>query len=265
MTGFEQLDSAARARGLSLVSGASSVPGLSTVVVDHLARSLQRIDAIDIQISPGNQAPRGEATIRAILSYTGKCFPVWRDGKWESAIGWQRLRRVSFGDLGRRWLADCNVPDLDLLPRRYRQVRDVRFSAGLELGVLHLAMWAMAGAARAGLVRNWAAHAPWIAALARRFEAFGTDAGAMRVVVDGVDEGGAQISKRWTLIARDGHGPRIPTLPALVLTRGMIDGRFPRAGAQPCVAAFALSQFTEAVAHLSIDQVEDTADSQPPP
>ncbi|MEL7449975.1 MAG: hypothetical protein AAFN78_12250, partial [Pseudomonadota bacterium] len=137
-------------------------------------------------------------------------------------------------------------------------VRDVRFGAGLELGALHLAMWVMAGVARAGVVRNWSVHSPWIAALARKFEAFGTDAGAMRVVVDGLDQGGTPVSRRWTLIARDGHGPRIPTMPALVLTRGMIDGCFPRSGAQPCVALFRLSRFNEAVAHLSIGQSEET-------
>ncbi len=257
VTGFDTLDAKARARGVTLVSGASSVPGLSTVVVDHLARPLERVDAIDIQIAPGNQAPRGDATIRAILGYTGKGFPVWRDGRWARAVGWQRLRRASYAGLGRRWLADCNVPDLEVLPRRYPQVRDVRFGAGLELGALHLAMWAMAGAARVGLVRDWSVHTRWIAALARYFEGLGTDTGAMRVTVDGVERNGAKVSQRWTLIARDGHGPRIPTIPALILTRDMIDGRYPRAGAQPCVAAFELSRFTKAIARLNIDQYEE--------
>ncbi|MEM9056064.1 MAG: hypothetical protein AAGD86_01230, partial [Pseudomonadota bacterium] len=71
------------------------------------------------------------------------------------------------------------------------------------------------------------------------------------------------VLRRWTLIARDGHGPRIPAMPALVLARGMIDGRFLRTGAQPCVAAFTLAQFTEAVAQLSIEQQIETDRSAP--
>lgn len=254
VTGISGLDKAAKAAGVEVISGASSVPGLSSVVVDHLAGGLARVDDIDIQIAPGNRAPRGEATIRAILGYTGKPFRVWRNGEWRQVFGWQELRRQRYQDIGWRWLAACDVPDLESLPARYPDVGSVRFSAGLELGSLHLAMWVMAGMVRSGLIRDWSAHTRWIGWLARRFEPLGSDTGAMRVRVAGVDRQGASTNLAWTLIAREGHGPRIPTIPALILARELIDGRPPAPGARPCVAQFGLAQFTRAVGHLSIEQ-----------
>ena len=44
-----------------IVSGASSVPGLSSVVLDNLRGNYTRIDSIDIAIAPGNRAERGTA------------------------------------------------------------------------------------------------------------------------------------------------------------------------------------------------------------
>ena len=68
---ISQLDAEARAAGVLLVSGASSVPGLSSCVIAHYADQFSRLDDIDFAIAPGNQAERGEATVRGILSYTG--------------------------------------------------------------------------------------------------------------------------------------------------------------------------------------------------
>ncbi|KPA96302.1 saccharopine dehydrogenase NADP-binding domain-containing protein, partial [Pseudomonas asplenii] len=71
------VDAQARAAGVLAVSGASSVPGLSSAVVDHLARSFARLDSISTAIAPGQQAPRGVATIQAVFGYAGLAFDRW--------------------------------------------------------------------------------------------------------------------------------------------------------------------------------------------
>jgi saccharopine dehydrogenase-like NADP-dependent oxidoreductase len=43
-----QVDASAKAAGVLAVSGASSVPGLSSAVVDHLSKSLLRVNSISI-------------------------------------------------------------------------------------------------------------------------------------------------------------------------------------------------------------------------
>ncbi|WP_239995677.1 saccharopine dehydrogenase NADP-binding domain-containing protein [Nitrincola tibetensis] len=70
------------AQNVLIVSGASSVPGLSSVVVDCFAQQFSTLEEIDFAIAPGNQAERGEATVNGILSYTGHPFLVLNKGKW---------------------------------------------------------------------------------------------------------------------------------------------------------------------------------------
>ena len=91
--GIRDIDDAARSRDRLVVSGASSVPGLSSAVVDAFAHEFDALASIDFGISPGNRTPNGSATIAAITSYVGKRFGVWHEGAWQPAYGWQRLRR----------------------------------------------------------------------------------------------------------------------------------------------------------------------------
>src|SRR3989475_12194393 len=61
------------------ISGASSVPALSSAVIDSLSARLPQIEEIQIAIAPGQRAPRGEATIAAVLGYAGQRVK-WRGG-----------------------------------------------------------------------------------------------------------------------------------------------------------------------------------------
>ena len=80
-TTFRQADRCA-------ISGASTVPALSSAVVDHLAAGWQRIDRIETCIAPAQSAPRGVATTAAVLSYCGEPIAVWREGRWQHRFGW---------------------------------------------------------------------------------------------------------------------------------------------------------------------------------
>ena len=91
--GIRELDSEARAAGVLVTSGASSVPALSSAVADHLATAFSSVTDIDIGISPGNQSDRGLATVAAILSYCGEDIDVWREGRWQKRAGWVRQVR----------------------------------------------------------------------------------------------------------------------------------------------------------------------------
>ena len=91
------------ARGVAVISGASSVPALSSAAADQLERGLRHLQSIDIGISPGNKTERGLSTVRAILSYCGQALPT---GAGPRAYGW--LGRWSHrypAPVGRRWLS----------------------------------------------------------------------------------------------------------------------------------------------------------------
>jgi hypothetical protein len=248
--GIVALDPLARQAGLAVVSGASSVPALSSAAVDHLSRPYAELLEIDIGISPGNRTDRGLSTVQAILSYCGKPLP---GGGASPTFGWVGTRRHTYpAPVGTRLLSPCDVPDLTLLPGRYPGTPRVRFGAGLELALLHRGMNAMAMLARWGWVSDWSAHAPWLKRMADGFKGWGSDAGAMHVTVTGRLASGQLRSDTWHLLATHGDGPCVPTLAAAALVKKLQGAQLALAGASPCVGLLTLDDFARECDGLSI-------------
>ncbi|ROS02050.1 saccharopine dehydrogenase-like NADP-dependent oxidoreductase [Sinobacterium caligoides] len=252
---ISQLDKQARDKGLLLVSGASSVPGLSSTVVEHFIDQFSRLDAIDFAIAPGNQAERGEATVSAILSYTGKPFSCFQQGRWFDQYGWMSPRKLDFGDVvGRRWLANIDIPDLQLFPEYYPSVHSVRFQAGLELPLLHFGMVLMAWLSKRGIVKDWSAHTPAIVKASEWFLRLGSDIGGMRVNLSGLGTDHKPLAIDWLLSATDGMGPYIPTISAIILAKKLIAGTIEHRGAMPCMGLYTLAEFDHEALPLGIVQ-----------
>lgn len=248
-----QLDAAARSAGVLLVSGASSVPGLSSCVIAHFAERFARLDDIDFAIAPGNQAERGEATVSGILSYTGHPIRVWRDGAWAKVYGWMSPRTLLFDQtIGKRPLANVDIPDLELLPLAYPSVRNVSFQAGLEIPLLHYGMYLMAWLARLGLVRDWSRWTTPIVRASEYFIRWGTDTGGMQINLRGLDHQQQPLHIKWVLGATDGIGPYIPTLSALILARKLITGELGTLGAMPCMNLYTMEDFAHEARNLAI-------------
>jgi saccharopine dehydrogenase-like NADP-dependent oxidoreductase len=236
-----------------VVSGASSVPGLSSTVIDHLVHQFETLESIDFAIAPGNQAERGEATVKAILSYTGRPFKVFNNGRWSDQYGWMSPRKVHFGEVvGKRWLANIDIPDLELFPQRYPSVNTVRFQAGLELAFLHLGMVAMAMLAKIGLIKDWSVYTRPIFKCSEWFESLGTDTGAMQIQLSGQGKDNQPQRIKWTLCAENGVGPYIPTIAAIILAKKLINGSLTTRGAQPCLGMFTLDEFDHEISQLDI-------------
>lgn len=240
-----QLDDKAKAADVLVVSGASSVPGLSSAVIDQYRDGFSTIDSIDMAIAPGNRAERGEATVKAILSYTGHRFEVFKEGRWQDAYGWMDSRQVDFGDIaGKRWLANVEVPDLSLFPERYQVTRAVSFQAGLELPLLHHSMNFMAWLAKIGIVKSWVPLVKPIVASSNVLISLGSDIGSMRIEIEGADiKDGLTKRLIWSLYAPDGIGPYIPTLSTIILARALLKGECEQRGAMPCVGLLKLADF----------------------
>lgn len=247
------LDAAARDSGVALVSGASSVPALSSAVIDDLSKEMPRIRAIDIGISPGNRTRRGLATVSAILSYCGAPVRVWEGKEWRTRRAWVGNVRHEYAEpVGTRLLSLCDVPDLELFPSRYAPVETVTFRAGLELGVLHYAMNLLAHMRKIGAVRNWERYAKYLFTISEWFRSFGSDAGGMHVRLDGTSADGEATFRSWQLIAANGDGPYVPTLAAAAMVRRILEGKPLPSGAYACVGLLSLQDFTREMHGLSI-------------
>jgi Saccharopine dehydrogenase NADP binding domain len=233
---------AADAAGCLAITGASTLPALSSAVVDSLKKSLTSLRAIDIVIAPGQRAPRGAATVAAVLGYAGRSFLWWRDGAWRTACGWQELKRehLSFGS---RLAAACDVPDLELFPARYPGVRTVTFRAALEVSVQHYALWTIAAARRAGLSLPTARWGASLDRIATWLNWLGSDTGGMRVSVSGVGNAGQGTCRTWELVAEDNHGPEIPCMAAVILANKLHRGNAFVRGAHVCMGILGLADF----------------------
>jgi len=238
------IDAPARAAGICAVSGASSVPGLSSAVVDRLAQDFATLEDIEISIAPGQQAPRGAATLQAVFGYAGAPVSHLRQGQWARAHGWQNIRTLRFDGLGTRWAATCDVPDLALFPARYAGVQTVEFRAALELRAQHAVLWAAAALRRLGLPLPLARHAAWLNRVSSALlDRFGSPHGGMLVRVSGTRADGRPGVSTWSLTAPDGHGPEIPCMAALLLTAQLADGTLQARGAMPCMGLLTLDAF----------------------
>src|SRR6185437_1605517 len=252
VAGIDALDALARARGVSLVSGASSVPALSSAVVDRDAERFARLDSIEIGISSGARAP-GLATVEGVFSYAGKPFQYWRNGRWATAYGWLALARYQFpAPLGARWLGACDIPDLELFPKRYPTVRTVSFRAGIASGIGHLVLWGLACGVRVGVLSSLESFARPLHRMGRWMEPIVSDQGGMFVRLQGLGADQWPRSVNWCLLARRNHGAHIPCGAAIALARKLIRGAKLPAGAMPCVGLLSVEEFLEPLHGLDI-------------
>ena len=252
VTGITYLDALAKANNVAVVSGASTVPGLSSAVLEHYKNEFTTIDSLIYGISPGQKAPRGLATTESILTYLGKPLKPWGNLK-QQRYGWQDIYRQDYPELGKRWMANCDIPDLDLFPSRYN-IKNIQFSAGMESSVLHLGIWSMSYLVRIGLPLNLPKHAQLLLSLSHAFDWLGTTSGGMHMLIKGANREGKPVEIQWFLIAKMNDGPQIPCVPAIILCKKIIRGELQAQGAMPCVGLVNLDEYMKELEGFSITQ-----------
>jgi hypothetical protein len=233
---------AAQAAGRFAITGASTLPALSSAVVDFLRASFAELNTIEVVIAPGQHAPRGAATIRAVLGYAGQSFQRWQNGKWHNVYGWQDLKRQQFS-FGSRLSAACDVPDLQLFPTRYAGVQSVTFRAALEVSLQHYGLWTLGACRRMGLpipVSRWGAS---LNRMGTWLNWLGSDTGGMTVRVTGNSAAAHRLSRTWELVAEANHGPEIPCMASVIIAKRLQRGHAFMPGAQACMGILGLSDF----------------------
>lgn len=237
------LDPAFKAAGRTAVSGASTVPALSSAVVDAYLARFARLDAIDFCIAPAQRAPRGPATIAGVLSYCGLPVKVWKSGRWQELRGWAAPTPVKFSRMKTRRGALCDIPDLELLPARYPGVSDVMFRAALEVVPTQYAFAGLAALRRFGLPLG----SGWLAGMlhhaGKLLDPLGTPDGGMVVRLAGLGSDGVPARLAWNIFAPDHKGPEIPCMAAILLARRLARGGSLPSGAMPCMGLLHLDEF----------------------
>jgi saccharopine dehydrogenase-like NADP-dependent oxidoreductase len=254
--GIGELDAQARESGVLICAGGSSVPALSAAVVDQLLSRFSRLDSIWHGISSSEKTP-GVSTLAGVLNYCGKPVRQWRDGAWSEVVGWQNLSAYDFPKpLGRRWVSNCDIPDLQLFPLRYPGVREVRFSAGVGLRVTQFGTWLLSGLVRVGLLRSAAPLAPLLRRAAVLLEPLGDGISGMFVRLQGLDQQGQAQILCWELQALNNDGPNIPCMAAVALARKLAAGQVVERGAMPCIGLLTVAEYLAELEGMAISVSE---------
>ena len=241
VTRISVLDEDAKASDITVISGASTVPCLSSAVIAEYASEYSVIESLRYGIAPGQKTERGLATTQAILSYVGKRFRPFAGANY-GVFGWQDLYVQRFPELGTRLMSNCEVPDLDLLPQQYG-IQSIRFSASLELSFMHLGLWLFSWLIRLGLPLDLPKHAGFLLKVSDWFDGLGSADSGMHMVLTGRDHAGKPHERRWFILAKSGHGLHIPTVPSVILAEKLVKGTFAQRGAMTATGLVSLSEY----------------------
>ncbi|MCC2646353.1 MAG: hypothetical protein K0R02_418 [Rickettsiaceae bacterium] len=252
--GITELDNLAKKHNVLVVSGASTVPCLSSAVVDAFKNEFSEIESLKYGISPGQKTERGLATTKSILSYLGKEL---EPAAGKVRYGWQDLYQQEFPELGKRWMGNCDIPDLNLFPDRYK-LKSIQFSAGMESAILHLGIWAVSWLIRWGLPVKLENYAAELLYFSHYFDFLGSADGGMHVIIKGKGHKGEAHRRKWFIIAKNGDGPQIPCIPTIILAKKLLNNEITYTGAMPCVGMIGLSEYLKeldgfAINHYDLD------------
>ncbi|MGF9563693.1 SDR family oxidoreductase [Neorhizobium sp. JUb45] len=265
VSGIAALDERARAAGIVVISGASSVPAMSGAIIAELARDMDQVCSVSMAISASSRAAAGASVAAAILSFVGKPIRLWRGKRWRHQTGWHGLKRVRYQLAGRpaisRLVAFSDVPDLDIVPARVKGRPATVFRAGPEFSFQLLMLWLLSWPVKWGWINSLSPLARWLRPLQRLSANLGSDRSAMMVEVKGRCSG-AFVGRRWTLIAEDGHGPEVPTMAAQRLASRLAEGRL-AAGARSAAGELSLDDFAPLLDAMSIHRQVEVQDYLP--
>jgi hypothetical protein len=257
VTGIDALDTAARAAGVAVVAGASSVPCLTAAYLDAAREEFDAIERVDYGISAAQQTNRGLGTASAILLYVGRPFTTLRDGAMRRVFGWQGLHSEVYPGLGRRWFGYCDIPDLALFPARYPTLQAMRFSAGHEIAALHVGTWLLSWLVRWRLLPRLDRWAGLLLRASFLFDRWGSGRSGFHMYIHGQGRDGRPLLRRHWIIARSGDGPNIPCMPAILLARRLAAGEALGAGARPCLDLITLDEYLSALDGLDVSVIAE--------
>ena len=254
-----KLNDLAEQHHTTAISGASSVPALTSAVLDHYmhdtTNGFVEFDLVQYGISPGQKTDRGGlATVKSVLTYIGKPIRLASDQE-EIRYGWQDIYLQKYPEISNRLMGNCEIPDLDFIPQHY-PVKKLQFSAGMESKLLHILVWLTSWLIRFKLPINLPKHARFLMKASYWFNFLGTYNGGMHVTMKGKNKHNQHREKTWYIIAKNNHGPYIPTVPAVIMAKKILNGECNKPGVLPCIGFISLQEYLSELKGLDVSTHE---------
>lgn len=252
VAGIGALDQRAKAAGVAVIAGASSVPCLTAAYLDAALGEFATIERVDYGIAAAQQTNRGLGTASAILSYVGRPFTTLRQSAMRRVFGWQGVHSEVYPELGRRWFGYCDIPDLELFPARYPGLATMRFCAGHEVALLHFGTWLLSWGVRLRLLPTLDRWSGFLLRASFLFDPLGSGRSGFHMYLDGRGKDGAPLTRKHWIIARQGHGPNIPCMPVILIAKRLARGEPIGPGARPCLDLISLGEYLAALQGLDV-------------
>lgn len=225
-----RLNAQARRSGSLLVTGASSMPAIASVLVDSLADYFDKISEIHTFTVGGNKAPFGRASVYSLLSKIGSKLRSKRRGRWTESSCWTEPQNVGFpAPVGRRLAYLYDVPVVEQFSRVY-EVQTASFRMGLQPGWVNRGLGFLGWLRRIGWLKKPTRYTRLLHALIRRFRRMGNASYAIQVQVLGT-KGIQEVKHAVTLVEADSDGMGITTSIVITLLKQWLENDVQDAGA----------------------------------
>ena len=249
--GIGRFEQDAKEAGVFVLSGVSSFPVLSSLVVRELSSDIKKVHSIRAGVAPSPYAGIGGNVIRAIAGYAGKGIDLHQAGCVDTVYPLTSTMRYTISPPGYLPLKKIlfslvDVPDLRVLAKIRPDAQKIWVGAGPVPEILHRILIAFAWSVRMGLLKTLSPLAnlmDWVVAHVR----WGEHRGGMFVEIEG-DE----FNRSWHLLAEGQDGPYIPSMGIEAVIRKILEGRIPEAGARTALEDLSLDDYNRVFAQKTI-------------
>src|SRR5690606_12628321 len=114
----------------------------------------------------------------------------------------------------------------------------------------HVMLWSLSWLVRVGLIKNLKPTAPLLLRLSFLFDWLGSANSGFHMELGGKDKNGTDKTVKFELVAKNGDGPYIPCMPAILVAQKIADGQIKYAGAKACIGIINKDEYLEALEGL---------------
>jgi lysine 6-dehydrogenase len=131
---IDQFDREARDRGITILTGLGTSPGLSNLAVSYYAQQLDKVRRADVYVYQPLNAGGGEAVVQHMLHIISGDVVAWRNGGKVMVPTCSEERIVEFPRFGRVKVWNMGHSEPETIPRFISGIEQVNFLMGFGRG-----------------------------------------------------------------------------------------------------------------------------------
>jgi Saccharopine dehydrogenase NADP binding domain len=131
---IDQFSQQARDKGITVITGLGTSPGLSNVGIWYLAQQLDRVRQADVYVYQPLNAGGGEAVVRHMLHIISGQVVAWRGGQRVMIPACSEERTVEFPRFGAMKVWNMGHSEPETIPRFLPDIEEVNFFMGFGRG-----------------------------------------------------------------------------------------------------------------------------------